>query len=447
MHHALLMVVDSCLFHGAIFKEIMILLARCAILLCWMLSLQATFPDIENFLRKPSPFIFKLSGFVRNDVFWDSRQAVSFRQNVLLFAPAEPCYLRGYGDVNNVATFTITPLRSFVRLDLHNAEQWGTEVRGTIQVDCLGINEETTSAIRLWYAYFELIGRYNKIAIGQLRHPLRLLRVFPHALTFNVAEIIAAPQIRWVHKWTEHFHGIAAIHSELVDASFGQLIQNGPIEESPKFIQNSLKPAFAVRVQHATEQTIIGAGYDIRAIVPRLVTATGYATEQEIAASWFTAFAGVKTDSFDLRWQSLVGQNTTPANLLGGAALSCCATPTNKCTYTNLWAATHWIDLEITRHPVVHPGAFLGYSPVFHVDNRLFIDPVTNRPVIFTFNDRLQMVLRAAVRVTGEWEPIKMGIEYVFAHATYGDRDAAGKVVAPQSVSMGRLLLVSWFYF
>lgn len=408
-------------------------------------SLHAIAPDIENFLRRQSPFTFKISGFARSDVFMDTRQALSFRENIMLFAPREPCILHG-GDVNSVGTFNITPLRSFLRLDAHDAISNGKKIQATIQLDFLGANEDTLSAVRVWYAYFEIKGRRDKVVIGQLRHPLRLLQVYPRALTFNVAEILAVPQIRWVHHFTERTHLLAAIHSEFLECSWGQ-ITPGINVDSPQFLQNSMKPAFAVRLQYEHEKYIVGAGYDVRSIVPRLVTLTGYSTSQEIAASWITAFAGFTSRNFLLRWQSLVGQNTTPANLLGGAALSSCFSPSNQCTYTNLWAATHWLDFEVTRHPVVHPGFFLGYSPVFHVDKQLYFDPTTHKPVIFTFNDRLQTVLRVAGRLTGEWEPVKVGMEYIYAFAQYGDRNAGGQIINPVNVSMGRLLFVMWVYF
>lgn len=405
----------------------------------------AASPDIENFLREKSPFTFKLSGFTRTDIFMDTRQAVAFRQNTLLFAPAEPFFLHG-GDVNAVGTFTITPLRSFLRMDAHDAVSRGNMIQATIQLDFLGTSEDTVSAVRIWYAYFEVKGQKDKIVFGQLRHPLRLLQVYPRALTFNVAEILAVPQVRWVHRFTDKFHLLTAIHTEFLECSWGQ-ITPGITVDSPRFLQNSMRPAFSMRTQYETEKFIMGVGYDNRTIVPRLITMSGYATSQGITANWYTAFAGFNSRNFFLRWQSLIGQNTTPADFLGGSALSCCDSPTNQCSYTNLWAATHWFDFEVTRHPVVHPGLFLGYSPVFHVDNQLYIDPITKKPVIFTFNERLQSILRVAARITGEWEPVKVGMEYIFAHATYGNRTAAGQSVNSHTVNMGRLLFVSWFYF
>lgn len=407
----------------------------------------ASVPNIDNYLRPQFPFEFRLSGFTRTDFFYDSRQSVGFSENTLLLAPAKPLYRVNCCDINGTGRCVLSPLINYVRLGFHGLEVAGAHISGALQISGgSGIFEDYLSAFSLWYGYFTLQRSQEEFSMGQMRHPLRLLEVWPRSFAFNSAEIPSAPQLRWTHTFAQHYRVITTVYSELVDSSFGQL-DNGLIVPSPIFIQNSMKPGVAFRFQSDTPRYIYGAGVAVRSLVPRAVTATGYATNESIGAIWFTTFIGWYSEAIEIRYTTLIGQNLSSSAFLGGVALSRCASVSNDCSYTNLWAATNWLDIEFTRHPIVHPGMFFSYSPVFHVDGPLYIDPSTQQPVVYTFDDQLQSVMKASFRVTADWEPLKMGIEFLYARAVYGTMDRQGNVHCKQPVGLGRLRFVTWWYF
>lgn len=415
-------------------------------LAAWEPYMHDLYIDDRGYLQQQE-FTTRWSGFLRNDLFVNSRQMLDFGLTTVSTIPLEPlCDPLGC-DINDVGSFVMTPLRSYIRLDAWGVQCGRFQLHTAYQIDFLGLTDQTASTIRIWNAYMDLFNDTDRLIIGLYRHPFRVLRTFPLTLNFNIAAIAVAPQFRWWHSFTKHVQCMATLYGQLLFTDFGQLGINTPIVSSPEFIQNSGKPGVAFRLQYSNDLFLVGAGIEALQLVPRLQTAQGYATSQSVTAVNGTLYASLDAQDIWLKLQFFLGQDMASTSLVGGYALANCNPDTNACQYAPIPSMSLWFDAEWRKHALLHPGFFLGWSKQLPAREQLYISPVTQQPVFYGLTARLQEVLRVAQRWTLDTEPVRFGIEYEFLRAVWGPMNNRGTTNAPCPVNGGRFLFVSWCDF
>lgn len=403
----------------------------------------------------PSLLHYRFTGFIRNDFFADTRQSLQFRSNPLLVVPREPNYDPLCADSNAVNKFGITPLRSYLRLDVWGNDFATVDAHACLQVDFIGPQELQQGLLRCWYLYGELYSERNQCIVGQFRHPFRPIRVFPGSLTYNPAAIEQAPQLRWRHTFANGISTIITAFSELAFPSFGlaqPLLGGCPchcppasnaVNSLPLFIQNSTKPGVAGRIEYSSPMVVVGCGLLGFSLLPRLVTNLCYPNDATVPACWATAYGAVTTCDIDWKTQLLWGQNVASINPVGGYVAAQCSNETGGCRYRALQDLLIWSDCSWQRHPVVHPGFYLEFTTIVG-HGPTAIDPVTQAATVYGTDGRLHSVLRCSPRIIIDWGDLKFGIEYSYIRALYGSLDATGRLINRAPIAMGRLLVVTW---
>lgn len=403
--------------------------------------------DDYAYLHEPQKFCMRWSGFVRNDVFLNSRRSESIALNTVTLVPLEPNFDPIGNDINGQGAFVMSPLQSFIRLDAWGIECAGYQLHAAYQVDFLGIDDPSTSTVRLWNAFMELMRCTDRFILGLYRHPLYLLRTYPRSFGYNVAATPVANQLRWWHTFgASDLQIMFALYSEQIFTSYGQL-RTGEIVSDAEFIRDSGKPGFAMRLQKANNLYMVGAGFEVFQLMPRIITSTGFATEQHITAVNATAYASWDDPDYWLKLQLFWGQNLSATEIVGGYALSRCATITNDCSYANIPAFVLWFDTEWRRSCLLFPGFFVGWAKTFDSHAPIFIDVITQQPTFFGFNSRLHETLRVAPRITAELGPVRFGLEYEYMRAVWGPMNRRGTTDNPTPVGMWRWMFVSWCDF
>lgn len=416
------------------------------ILLGYVLNLQTADITInDRDYLCDTEFTTRWSGFIRNDVFANTRQVVSFARSTIPTIPLPPRPDVIGCDINAVGNIGMTPLRSFIRLDAWGVKCGRFYLHSGYQFTFLGLNEFTAGNINLWHAYMQLIHEKDRIVMGLYRHPFGILRVFPRSYIFNIASIAVAPQLRWWHSWGV-VQTLITLYGQLIDTDYGQA-RSGEIVPSPLFIQNSGKPGLSLRLQAATPLYVVGCGIDVYQLLPRLQSNTGYSTTQTTNIVNGTVYAALDSRDLWIKAQGFFGEDFVTNTLLGGYALSACNAQTNVCQYTHIPTATIRFDMEWRRHPIIHPGLFVGWATTLKTNQPLYISPVTNKPVFFGPAADLHRIERVGIRCEVDIEPLRFGLEWDFTRAVWGPLNAWGTTNQPMPIGVGRLLFVSWCDF
>ncbi len=149
-------------------------------------------------------FGIKFSGFVKTDMFWDSRQTVAAREGHFLLYPAnEKLDVEG-NDINAKANFNMLSIQTRLRGTITGPDALGAKTSGVIEAAFFGHTEGDINGFRLRHAFVKLNWTKTELLIGQYWHPAFVTYCFPGTVSFNTGAPFVPftrnPQIRITQK-------------------------------------------------------------------------------------------------------------------------------------------------------------------------------------------------------------------------------------------------------
>ena len=100
--------------------------------------------------EEENSFGIKFSGFVKTDVFWDSRQTVAVREGHFLLWPSAEKLDPDNKDINAKSSFNILLIQTRLRGRISGPEAFGAKTSGLIEADFFG-NENPALGINPGY--------------------------------------------------------------------------------------------------------------------------------------------------------------------------------------------------------------------------------------------------------------------------------------------------------
>ena len=106
--------------------------------------------------KEESKFGVKISGFVKNDFFWDSRQTVAAREGHFLLWP-QPEFIDENGeDINAKASFNFLAIQSRLTGTITGPDAFGAKTSGLIEGDFFAQANAHIDLFRLRHAFVKL---------------------------------------------------------------------------------------------------------------------------------------------------------------------------------------------------------------------------------------------------------------------------------------------------
>lgn len=152
-------------------------------------------------IAQDSPnFGIKFSGFVKTDIFWDSRQTVAAREGHSLLYPAnEKLDVEG-NDINAKASFNMLSIQTRLRGTITGPDALGAKTSGVIEGAFFGHTNGDINGFRLRHAFVKLQWKKTALLVGQYWHPNFVTYCFPGVVSFNTGApfipFTRNPQIR-----------------------------------------------------------------------------------------------------------------------------------------------------------------------------------------------------------------------------------------------------------
>jgi hypothetical protein len=398
-------------------------------------------------------------GFIKNNVFWDSRQIFGFRDNDVLFWPLRYRPDVTGRDINARPQFNILPIETLVGMTL-SAPDIVQDVKavGLIECDFVGFSEVTINLFRMRLAYVELeFERINaKLLTGQFWHPLFNVDCFPHTVSYNFGmpfnPSARQPQVRFLKQW-EHSELMLTAITERDFTSYGPPCATKPhcflkIYDTI-FKRNSAVPDLDLQYVYRRDCSLVGFNLDFKRIIPRIVT-----DKNVKVAEYNNSFVGQIFATFipHNNWRAsvklLFEQNGTANILPGGYAIRTIDPLTDARTYANINWITAWLDTSyLFCDHGVELGVFLAAGKNFGSTHRLFIDCKTKQPVIYGDGGDIAHLTRISPRLFVNREPFKFGLEIEITTAAFGTLDEYARVYNTRAVTGVRLLLATYYVF
>jgi len=309
----------------------------------------------------------KLSGFIKNDVFYDTRQYEYIVEGLFNAYPKNKLLDSNGKDLNQNDEITMVNMSSRLKLNVTGLKIANANLKGYIEVDFTGSSDFT--GLRLRQAYTQADWKKFSILLGRTWHPLFVTQAYPTVNSFNTGApfgvFIRNPMATFTYKpwvWFNiHFSAI----SQSTSADFG------PNDGDSKFfkadyLRHSVLPNLNLRTDFITKNSFFGFAVDYKELRPRLFTRSltditkTYSTDQRVKSFIFMSFYKYSSDKLDIRLRAMYQQNGTEHFMFGGYAVSNIDSVTGAEEYTPINYANAWINVLYGKKFKI--GFFAGFS-------------------------------------------------------------------------------------
>jgi hypothetical protein len=207
------------------------------------------------------PPAIKLSGYIRNDIFFDSRQTVSDREGHFLLFPSPKVVDQSGYYINAKPSYNILAIQSNLSAGITGPEVLGAKILGLIEGGFFGISNADVNMLRLQHACIKTQWTKTEILFGQYWHPLFVTSCFPGTLSFNTGAPIQ-PFSRATQLRISHSFNILKLTGTLL--SQRDYASNGPEGVNSKYLRDTGIPEFQFSAElnvKRKDEFVLGAGF------------------------------------------------------------------------------------------------------------------------------------------------------------------------------------------
>lgn len=262
---------------------------------------------------------FKLKGFIRNDIWYDTRQEVTARDDLFNLFPKNKSLDMHGKDINANGAFNIIAIATRLTMPLTGPEAFGAKTSGVIEADFTGVSNDDVNGFRLRLAYAKLRWKHTELLFGQNWHPLFVEEAFPQVPALNTGApfhpFIRNPQLSF-----SLFKGKSTI--KIAAIAQRDNMSDGPKLISSTYMRNSLMPNFHVQYQLKCGKNLTGIGADYKNLRPLLSTQKSYQTYERIGSYAFMGFWKYENPKIFALMKAIYGQNLTEHLMVGGYAVA-----------------------------------------------------------------------------------------------------------------------------
>lgn len=430
--------------------------------------------------NKEEKFGISFSGFVKTDVFYDTRQTVSLREGHFLLYPDSTYMDVNKKDMNAVPSFNILSIQSRLKGAISGPEAFGAKTSGVLEADFFGntgTGLDDVNGFRLRHAFVKLNWKSAELLVGQYWHPMFIAESFPDVISFNTGvpfqPFSRNPQIRFTKK-VGPVKLIACIYSQRDFQS------TGPDGASTKYLRNSGIPDAHFQIQFKPDSAdhVFGVGIDYKVLTPRLynsrttttktvitpesytvdtttwqvthtnavtattTTTTKYSVNETIGSFSAIAFMKFKLKPVTIKLEGVYAQNAYDLCMIGGYAETKISNPvTGETKYTNLNTVSGWAEIQ-TNGKKIQFGLFTGYTKNIGAKDTIIGS-------FFARGSNLDNVFRVAPRFIFIAGKLNIALEIEHTIATYGkaNGNSKGNITNEKAIANTRALLAFIYKF
>lgn len=378
-----------------------------------------------------------LSGFVKTDVIYDSRQTVAFREGHFLLYPQNQNPDINGVDINAKANLNILAIQTRLQGKITGPNAFGAKTSGQIEGEFFGNSDADVNGFRLRHALIKFDWHNTSFLVGQTWHPMFVTDMFPGVVSFNTGAPFQPfsrnPQIRCTYSYENLKFIFAAVSQR-------DFTSNGPDGFSSSYLRNSVMPNLHGQIQYVNSGHLFGIGIDYKKLTPRLVTPKKVVTDQTIGSISAIGFAKLSLEPVTVKAEAVYGSNLADHLMLGGYAIKSTNVVTAEEKYTPLNVFAIWG--EVTTGKEIEFAVFGGYTR-----NLGAADTISGS--YYGRGTNIHDLIRLSPRIQWNSGKARLATELEYTVAGYGTTNSLnkGKVKNVTSVSNLRLLFAVYYFF
>lgn len=391
----------------------------------------------------------QISGFVKNDFYFDTRQTVAAREGHFLLWP-KPVELDPDGaDINAGVNFNMLAVQSRLTIKLTGPDALGAKTSGLIEGDFFAQVNDNINLLRLRHAFVKLTWSHAELLAGQYWNPLFVTGCFPGTVSFNTGTPLQSfarnPQIRF----SINTGGLKITAAALAQRDYSTL---GPSGISSQYLRNSGIPDMHLQAQYGFSNEsgtglLAGAGMAYKTVVPRLSGSNSnggkYKVDEKVAGLTAIVFAKLTTKPVTMKVQGRYGENISDLLAISGFAMTDTVNyTTGEVGWTPLKSMTFWGEVHTNGNPQV--GIFGGITR-----NRGTKDEMaTVSNPVYGWATNISSLFRIAPRIVYNAGKVRLALELEYTSAAYGtDFDSFYVPANTTRADNLRTLLAVYYFF
>ncbi len=376
-----------------------------------------------------------LSGFVKTDYMFDTRQTVNAREGHFLLFPAPEVLDPNGEDKNAAANFNTLAIQSRLRVSMSGPEILGAQSTAFIEGAFFGHSNSDVNGFRLRHAVVKLDWENNSLLAGQYWHPMFIEEVYPGVASFNTGvpfmPFSRNPQIKVSQT-------LGNLKASFTLASQRDFSSTGPNGVSSEYLRNSALPIMNLTLRYYGSSIVFGGGVNFTSIQPELNTAMDYKSTEKVNSTSFVGFAKYSKEDFTFKVFGTYGENLYDLLMIGGYGVSSVDETTGICTYTKLRTVSAWTEFVYGKD--IKGGLFAGYTKNLGSQQDVVGD-------IFGRGSNINSAFRISPRAEFNFSPVKLSVELEYTSAAYGIPNTKYEVENSTSVSNFRILTAVYYFF
>lgn len=394
--------------------------------------------------KDKNDFTIKLTGYVKYDMFYDSRQTVDAREGHLLMWPKNIELDENGKDINARGSFNFLSIQSRLALRVTGPSVFNAKTSALIEGEFFGHTNADINGFRLRHAIMKFDWNKSELLMGQYWHPLFILGCFPGTVSFNTGigfqPFARNPQIKYTYK----FGLLHLSYTAFTERDFPSRGIDGSANSS--YVRNTGIPSMNLNLNYSNKSNspdnyiTTGFAVNYKTMLPQMKTIANYITNQKVNAFSAIAYFNKRVKNFECKFAATYGENTTDFLMLGGfAVLDTVNFETKEISYIPLRNVSAWVDFSTTGK-VWQIGLFAGYNKNIGASK----DFVGN---ISGFYNNINYLYRISPRVNYYVNKIQIGAELEYTAAAFGDGRYTSKGIPLSPKEVGNLRVILGIYY
>jgi len=410
-------------------------------------SAQTPKPEATTEAKPEIKSSISFSGYVKNDLFGDTRATVSAREGHFLLWPSAPSLDANGKDLNEANRLNMLPIQSRLTGKIVGPDALGAKTSGVIETDFFGQANDNINLLRMRHAFIKLKWENTELITGQYWNPLFVTSCFPTTLSFNSGtpfnSFARNPQIRVTHT-AGNIQFIGAVLTQRDYAS------RGPIGVSYTYLSNAVIPNlhaqihYTVKNEETKSSLLFGFGGESKQLVPRTINDAGEKVSETVNGMSAIVFAKITTEDITIKLQGRYGENNPDVLAPSGFAVKD-STNGSVLKYTPLTNQSIWADIH-SNGKTWNVGVFAGLYKNLGTKDAM----TSTNNAVYGLTTNIESLYRFSPRITYTSGKFTVGGEIEYTGALYGDAGSFDTNYIPSStteVTNTRVLLTTIYKF
>lgn len=387
----------------------------------------------------------KFSGFIRADLWHDSRMIRGSRDDTFNFYPHNELINAQGVDLNKIDNFHASVLGSRFSGRITTPGIFSAVASGLVEADFSGANNSGLGHLRVRHMFMKLDWTRLGLLVGQSWHPLFVPELTPTSIGLSIGApfqpFMRAPLIQLTYSMLPSLKLIGAVIAHRDQATMSP-VTNAP---NPLPLRYSKIPNIHLQLQYKNESVIVGTAADYKRVRPRILTADNKRfNNQYLSSTSYMLYFKYSTGMFALQSKAVYGQNLSEHLMLGGYAVEKIDTVTGIETYTPYNHLFLWLNPSYGKTFTV--GLFAGYAVNLGTSAN-----TDGKSYYAMFGDvkNIEKMYRISPNVSFRTGSFKICMEYEHTGVFFGmpDNNDRNLVKNSKLVYNNRLLLALFYFF